>query len=273
MESFIINEIKNTFSGLNNELNEIIKILTQSPETFSSTLWDTINAIYILFLPIGYSLITLFFIIEFLQKSVMFEYMRWENVIKSLIKLVIAKLIMENCFKFLNLMFDLSATLIEEVGNVKWMASPSGGTAGYSANLSTIISNIQDMNFVEQLSYYSSISPWIVVMKGIKIIILLIVYGRMIELLILTAISPIPTSTLACESTHGIAKRYFLNFFAVCFQGLIIYIGTIIYSGFLVQTFQTTNTSKILLSMILSSLILLIILIKSGTWSKQIFNA
>lgn len=52
--------------------------------------------------------------------------------------------------------------------------------------------------------------------------IFVIVYGRMIEIYLLTSLAPIPFATVPNRETGHMGQNYFRSLFAVGFQGLLI---------------------------------------------------
>ena len=194
--------IRNTFTNFTTELDEITSHLVKSPDTFNGEVWNVICAVFDLLLPVGYSLAALFFIIDFLNKSVQLEWMRWENVVKALLKLIVAKLIIENSFTLLNLIFSIVSNIIEKIKGAVGSAEPE------SIEITNLLTKIDEMDFMDRLGFLITVQPWLLAMQALKIVIYVIVYGRIIELLLMTAIAPLPLSTLAGENTQGIAKRF-----------------------------------------------------------------
>jgi hypothetical protein len=265
MKDSIIEQIKNAFGSFDSDLSKIVTDITLSPEQFNSTIWDLVTRIFEFMLPIAYSLLALFFIIDFLNKSTRFDFMRWENVVKCLLKLIVAKFVVEKSFVLLNYIFTFVASLIKGAKGIGEIASVSG------LDMAMMEKHVESLNFFQQIMFQVSTMPWTFVMNIIKVVVFLVIYGRMIELYILTAIAPLPLSTLSSEGQQGIARRFFQNYIAVCLQGLIIVVAVMIYGAMAKHiNINATDIWGALRNTVLTSSILLGILIKSSSWSKQI---
>ena len=59
-------------------------------------------------------------------------------------------------------------------------------------------------------------------MTALNIIIFVLVYGRMIEIYLLTSLAPIPVATLSNRELGGTGQNYLKSLFAVAFQGMLI---------------------------------------------------
>ena len=70
---------------------------------------------------------------------------------------------------------------------------------------------IRDRSFLIQLT-----------MIALNIVIFVIVYGRMIEIYLLTSLAPIPFATGPNRENGHMGQNHFRSLFAVGFQGLLI---------------------------------------------------
>ena len=77
-------------------------------------------------------------------------------------------------------------------------------------------------------------------MFALNIIIFVIVYGRMLEIYIVTSLAPIPMATLANRELGGMGQNYIKSLFAIGFQGLLILVCVAIYAV-LVQGIATSG--------------------------------
>ena len=77
-------------------------------------------------------------------------------------------------------------------------------------------------------------------MWAINIVIFVIVYGRMIEIYLLTSLAPIPVATLSNRELGNTGQNYLKSLFAVGFQGLLILVCVAIYAV-LIQSIATSG--------------------------------
>lgn len=260
MEEQILNNIKDTFGGFNETIKEVINMVSVSPDA-NAGMWHVATTIYNIILPIGLSLAGLYFIIDFLNKSVMLEYMRWENLVKSLFRLVVAKVILQNGFKLMTLILGIATEIIGNIGT----SIPSISNIDYSV----IQKTIESMGFFEKLGYLMQIYPLSFIMMIVKFGISLIVIGRMFEIYVYTALAPIPLAGLTGEDSQGIAKNFLKNYAGVCLQGVIIVVCCSLYGGLIKDVVMKPGVQG-LTTFVMYSLVLLLVLIKSGAWANKL---
>ncbi|WP_265884008.1 hypothetical protein [Clostridium perfringens] len=224
-------------------------------------MWHVVNSIYNIILPVGMSLAVLYFVIDFLNKSVMLEYMRWENVVKSLFRLVVAKIILQNVFKLMTLILGVASNIIMTIG--------SNAPTISKIDFSVIQQQVDKMGFLDKIMYYISILPMGLIMDIIKWGVMLIVFGRMFEIFIYTALAPIPLAGFTGEATTSTAKNFLQDYAGVCLQGVVIIVACMLYGGLMKDVTFSTNSSGIK-DLILYSLVLLLVLVKSGSWAKKL---
>ena len=80
---------------------------------------------------------------------------------------------------------------------------------------------------------------------------ILTVYGRFFKIYMYTAISPIPLSAAAGESTQNIAYTFIKSFAGVCLEGAMIVLACVIYSAF-ASSAPVVDTSVSAVSMVWS---------------------
>lgn len=266
LKDFVYNSIISNFSNFQGKIDQVAQQVVQSPESFNPTIWSIINGIHNAFLPMAYSLLALFFLIELTSKAASTEVTQ-EQVIKVLIKTVFLKAIVEKTFYFLGLIFQLSVEATNKVNAVTGVSYTS------TAVFDQIRNNINSMGTMDLIMYYISIAPLSVVMQFVDIAITLILFGRLIEIYMYTAFSPIPISTLANSELQSGGKNFLLSYAAVCFQGVIILIGCKIYGGMVQSMSLQASGAEALKNIVIMTLLLLFILIRSGTWAKKITGA
>jgi hypothetical protein len=110
------------------------------------------------------------------------------------------------------------------------------------------------------------------IMFIVGIAITVIVYGRMIEIYLYTALSPIPMAGLVSDNTRSTALNFIKSYAAVCLQGVVIIVCVALYSGLLKSaTIDSGETGLVTICMY--SCVLLLILVKSGSWAKKLTGA
>ena len=227
--NWIVENIQNALDTWNDKLNEIWRLLSQSPTEFKGgTVWNVMVNINGTLKAVGYALLVLFFLMGIMKHyNSMQEIKRPEQALKLFIRFVLAKAAVTWGLDLMMAMFTIVQGIISKI-----MASSGiGGRSGIYLP-GEMIKTIEDCGFWE------SIPLWAVTLIGsllvwvLSFIMILTVYGRFFKLYMYVAISPIPLSTFAGEETSNIGKSFIKSYAGVCLEGAIIVLACIIYSKF-----------------------------------------
>ena len=97
-------------------------------------------------------------------------------------------------------------------------------------------------------------------------------YGRMIEIYLLTSLAPIPFATVPNRETGHMGQNYFRSLFAVGFQGLLILVCVAIYAV-LIQSIATDGDPiGAIWGCVGYTVLLCFTLFKTGSLAKSIFG-
>ncbi|WP_010233476.1 VirB6/TrbL-like conjugal transfer protein, CD1112 family [Clostridium arbusti] len=259
--------VKGTFDQFGNSANKAVQLVSQSPQS-NDQLWQVIVNVYNVVLPIGFVLVVAYFYMDMLGKSITLEYMRWENVAKTLFKLVVCKMILQNVLQLLTGIFAISSSIVADIGlSTNITLNSIDYTPIQQAWDKLGITNIGGMiMFVMNLGLLRTI------MFIVGIAITVIVYGRMIEIYLYTALSPIPMAGLVGDNTRSTALNFIKSYAAVCLQGVVILVCVALYSG-LLKSAAIGSGETGLVTICMYSCVLLLILVKSGSWAKKLTGA
>ena len=110
-------------------------------------------------------------------------------------------------------------------------------------------------------------------MNALSICIMLVIYGRMIEIYLTTSVGPIPLATLTNRDWGFTGQNYLKSLFALGFQAFLIMVCVGIYAV-LVQTISTTSDiSGAIWTCMGYTVLLCFALFKTGSLSKSLFGA
>mgnify|MGYP000975588800 CR=1 FL=1 len=102
-----------------------------------------------------------------------------------------------------------------------------------------------------------------------------IVYGRMIEIYMLTSLAPLPFATIVNREMGHMGQNYFRSLLAVGFQGLLIMVCLAIYAV-LIQSIATAGAADIfgvIWTAVGYTVLLCFTLLKTGSLAKSVFGA
>lgn len=167
--------------------------------------------------PVGLALVTLYFLIELIDKTTKDNF-SLEHFFKLMLKIVVAKLLIENGWDILNGCINIGSNLAEAI-----VASPKN-VSSTAKLLDDYAKEIQDTNTIGNLGMIIQwFLPWVFSWIS-KVICIVVCWGRMIEIGVRATIAPIAMADIFSDGTHSGGFRYMRKFLAVCLQAAVIMI-------------------------------------------------
>ena len=105
------------------------------------------------------------------------------------------------------------------------------------------------------------------------IVIFVLVYGRMLEIYLLTSLAPIPMATISHREVGQIGQNYLRSLFAVGFQGLLILVCVAIYAVLIQGIATGGDPIGAIWGTVGYTVLLCFMLFKTGTIARSIFSA
>ena len=164
--------------------------------------------------------------------------------------------------------FDVAQHVISSAGGVI-----GGSTAVDGSSLSSMQATLEGMEIGPLIGTYMEILILGIGMKIMSLIIFIIVYGRMIEIYLMTSLAPIPFSTFGNREQSQIGQNYLRSLFALGFQGFLIMICVGIYAVLIQGISFSGNILTALWGVMGYTVLLCFTLFKTGTLAKSVFNA
>ncbi len=110
-------------------------------------------------------------------------------------------------------------------------------------------------------------------MKIMSVVITIACYGRMIEIYLYTSVAPIPFATMTNREWGQIGTNYLRGLFALAFQAFLMMVCVGIYGVLVASIRISANMHAALFGIAAYTVLLCYTLFKTGSLSKQIFNA
>ena len=230
-------------------------------------------------LPIGCGVLSLVFTVKLIQISQRMD----GNASFPGVKEVVFLLVFFAVFLFLiQNSFELMQAIYEVVGLAIDRTIALFGTGGaLDLGEVSIVTGGDDLPSLIAMLLVSLVS-WLVVLVA-YIVSLVVCWARALQLYIMAAFSPIPLSLMALDDTRQIGVGYIKNFAAVCIAGLIILILLVSFPlilGGLVAVNPSTGTPidsianglTYALQYLAMCVLLILSLVKSGTWARDIVS-
>ena len=225
----IIDNLTNALETWNEKLAEIWLILTQSPQEFKGGhIWTVIEKINGALMALGLALLVLFFVVGVVKTCTNFsEVKRPEQALKLFLRFAIARGLVMYGMELMTSIFEIIQGITSTI-----MTTVGIGTATNTVLPKEIITAVEDCGFLE------SIPLWAVSLLGsifitiLAFVMILTVYGRFFKLYMYTAISPVPLSCAAGETTQSVTVTFLKSYAGVCLEGAVIILSCIIFSAF-----------------------------------------
>jgi hypothetical protein len=191
------------------------------------------------------------------------------NIYKWIIKAFIAVFILTNTWNIVMAVFDLAQHVVNESAGII-----SGDLAlGSPDMMDALLEQLEETSTGNLFTLFFQVQIVGLLMEIMAIIVMIIVWGRMIEIFLVTSIAPIPLSTMVNREYGQIGNNYLKSLFALAFQGFVIMVCIAMYAVLVAHVVGTGNMTTTIWSIVAYTALLCFMLLKSGGIAKGIFNA
>ena len=266
--------LSNLFDSVNERVGEIAGQVGTTPAAWNGSIYSMIyNLSQTVILPIAGVILAFVMTLELIklitEKNNMHDVDTW-MFFKWIFKTAAAVLIVTNTWNIVMGVFDVAQSVVSSAAGVV-VSDTSIDTSSFLADLQTQL-EAMDTGALLGLLFQSLIIR--IAMPILSICIFVIVYGRMIEIYLVTSIAPIPMSMmLDREMGSGMGQSYLRSLFALGFQAFLIIVCVAIYAA-LVHTITTdSDISQAIWTCLGYTVLLCFTLFKTGSLAKSVFNA
>lgn len=270
--SGIMDNLTGMFDSVNQQVGNIATQVGTTPADFSPGVFEMIrNISESVIIPTAGLILTFIACYELIQMIIdhnnLSNFETW-IFFKWTFKTFVAVVLISNTFNITMAVFDVSQQVINSSAGII-----SSETAIDASALETIQETLMEMDIGPLFGLF--LQSFIVqfTMLALSIIIFIIVYGRMIEIYLMTSLAPIPFSTFANREQSQIGQNYLRSLFALGFQGFLIMICVGIYAVLI----QNVSISEDIIASIWGvmgyTVLLCFTLFKTGYLAKSVFNA
>ncbi len=262
------------FDSVNERVGEIAGQVGMTPAAWNGSIYSMIhNLSQSVILPIAGVILAFVMTLDLIriinEKNNMHDIDTW-IFFKWIFKTAAAVLIVTNTWNIVMGVFDVAQGVVNSAAGVV-IADTSIDTTSFLADLQTQL-EAMDTGALFGLLFQSLIVR--LAMPILSICIFIIVYGRMIEIYLVTSVAPIPMATmLDRELGGGMGQSYLRSLLALGFQAFMIIVCVAIYAA-LVHTITTdSDISQAIWTCMGYTVLLCFTLFKTGSLAKSVFNA
>ena len=268
----IMGNLEGLFDTVNAQVGEIAVQVGTTPAAWNAGVFSLIRQLSeTVILPIAGLVLTFVATYELIQmlleKNNMHE-VDVANLYKWMFKIACAVLILSNTFNIVMAVFDVSQSVISRSAGLI-----QGSTAVSPDMLNDLQTTLEGMDLGPLLGLWLQSSVIGLTMQALGIIIFVLVYGRMIEIYLLTSLAPIPVATLSNREVGGMGQNYLKSLFAVGFQGMLILVCVGIYAVLVQNIAAGGDPIGAIWGTVGYTVLLCFMLFKTGTIARSIFGA
>ena len=267
----IASNLPGMVDSVNTKVGDIAVQVGQTPQGWNSGIFSMIqNLSNNVILPIAGIILALVMTMEFIRiimdKNNMHDFDTW-SILMWVFKTACAILIVSNTWNIVMAVFDVSQTVVNN----------AAGMIVGNTDIELVTEGLEETLMAMELS--SLIGLWFqsmivgVTMHILSIIIMLICFGRMIEIYLVTSVAPIPMSTMMNHEWSQMGQNYLRSLFALAFQGFLIIVCVAIYAVLVQNMVVESDISMAIWTGMGYTVLLCFTLFKPSSLAKSVFNA
>lgn len=267
----IASNLTGMVDSVNTKVGDIAAQVGQTPQGWNGGIFHMIqNLSNNVILPIAGIILALVMTMEFIRiimdKNNMHDFDTW-SILMWVFKTACAILIVSNTWNIVMAVFDVSQTVVNN----------AAGIIVGNTDIELVTEGLEETLMAMELS--SLIGLWFqsmivgVTMHILSIIIMLICFGRMSEIYLVTSVAPIPMSTMMNHEWSQMGQNYLRSLFALAFQGFLIIVCVAIYAVLVQNMVVESDISMAIWTVMGYTVLLCFTLFKTSSLAKSVFNA
>lgn len=268
----VIDNLTGLFDEVNNEVGAIAGRVGTTPESFSPGVFNMIrNISETVILPIAGMVLTFIACYELIQMIAGYNNLaNFETWVffKWVFKTFVAVTLISNTFNIVMAVFDVAQHVVNASGGLI-----SGETAVSAASMEGLQQTVEAMEIGPLIGLFLQTFIVRLLTRVFSLLIFVIVYGRMIEIYLMTSLAPIPFSTFGNREQSQIGQNYLRSLFALGFQGFLIMICVGIYAVLIRGISFSGDIMSSIWSVLGYTVLLCFTLFKTGSLAKSVFGA
>ena len=271
--SGIMSNLNGLFNGVNEKVNEVAGTVGATPQSWNSSVFNMVkNLSENVVVPIAGIILTFVMTYELIQMIIdknSFHDFETFMFFKWVFKTFAAVLIVTNTWNIIMGIFDVAHHVVNQAAGV----IVSEASLDISSVATNMEASLQAMDIGPLFGLWFQTLLVGMISWILSVCIFIIVYGRMIEVYLVTSLGPIPLATMANREWGQMGQNYLRSLFALAFQAFLIIVCVAIYAV-LVQTISVeSDVIAAIWTCIGYTVLLCFTLFKTSSLSKSIFSA
>lgn len=268
----IMSNLSGMFDAVNLQVAEIAGDVGTTPANFSPGVYSMIrNLSESVIIPIAGLILTFIACYELIQLIIdhnnLANFETW-IFFKWIFKTFVAVTLITNTFNIVMAVFDVAQDVVTASSGII-----SAETAVDASTLEAMEETLMGMDIGPLLGLFLQSIIVQITMYALSIVIFIIVYGRMVEIYLLTSLAPIPFATFGNREQSQIGQNYLRSLLALGFQGFLIMICVGIYAVLIQSISFSDNIISSIWGAMGYTVLLVFTLFKTGAIARSVFNA
>ncbi|WP_300416933.1 VirB6/TrbL-like conjugal transfer protein, CD1112 family [uncultured Oscillibacter sp.] len=269
----ITSNLTGLFDTVNGKVGEIAADVGATPQDWNSGVFNMLRSLSeTVIVPIAGAILALIMCYELIQliaeRNSMHDMDSW-MLFRWVFKSAAAIILVSNTWNIVMGVFDLTQSVVNQSAGVI-----IGNT---SIDITAVVTDLE--NRLSDMDIGGLLGLWFqslfvgLTMNILSICIMLVVYGRLIEIYLVTSLGPIPLATIGNSEWRGMGQGYLKSLFALGFQAFLIMVVTGIYAVLIQNIALDGDVSGAIWSCMGYTVLLCFCLFKTGSIAKAVFAA
>ena len=269
----ITSNLTGLFDTVNGKVGEIAADVGATPQDWNSGVFNMLRSLSeTVIVPIAGAILALIMFYELIQliaeRNSMHDMDSW-MLFRWVFKSAAAVLLVANTWNIVMGVFDLTQSVVNQSAGVI-----IGNT---SIDITTVVTDLDTR--LSAMDIGGLLGLWFqslfvgLTMNILSICIMLVVYGRLIEIYLVTSLGPIPLATIGNNEWRGMGQGYLKSLFALGFQAFLIMVVTGIYAVLIQNIALDGDVSGAIWGCMGYTVLLCFCLFKTGSIAKAVFAA
>ena len=269
----IMSNLTGLFDSINGQVSEIAATVGATPQGWNGGVFSMVkNLSETVVVPIAGVILTFVMCVELIQMVVdrnsMHDFETF-TLFKWAFKTFCSVLIVTNTWNIVMGVFEVAQSVVNRASGLI--------VADTSLDLGTVVTDMEarlmEMEVGPLFGLWFQSMLMGMVSWALTICIFVIVYGRMIEIYLVTSIAPIPMATMMNREWGQMGQNYLRSLFALGFQAVLIVVCVAIYAVLVRTISAEADVVKAIWTCMGYTVLLCFCLFKTSSLSRSIFNA
>ena len=269
----IMSNLSGMFDSVNSQVADISVQIGQTPQGWNPDIFNMIHTLSeSIMVPIAGVLLAIVMTIELIQmiadRNNLHDVDTW-MLFKWVFKSAAAILIVTNTWSIVMGVFDMAQSVVAQASGI------IGSDA--AIDISQVMADMEPR--LMEMDLGPLIGLWVqslfigITMWAMYICIFIVIYGRMIEIYLVTSVAPVPMAAMMGKEWGGMGQNYLRSLLALGFQAFLIIVCVAIYAVLVQNIALDEDVIMAIWTCVGYTVLLCFTLFKTGSLAKAIFQA